>query len=155
MRLALALAAMLIATPAFACSCVRMVTADAQRLSNDEPLPTKKELSENKLVTFLGEVVKVRAIQPGDPSETTFVVLGHWEAELPVEVVVRSGWTGGGCGFLFEAGKRYVVFATRQKDDTLYTSICTRTTLDDKVPDLLDAIIAVMGPAKEPLVKRR
>jgi hypothetical protein len=38
------------------------------------------------------------------------------------------------------------------EDKTLTTNICTRTTLEEKVPDLLDEIIRVIGEPKEPLV---
>ena len=83
---------------------MRVVTSDTPRLSNDEPLPSAAELRERKLILFYGEAVKVRPVPTGDPASdeyfaagslTTFLVLGHWENEMPLEVIVQSGWPGG------------------------------------------------------------
>lgn len=162
MRFALLLLACLAAAPAFACRCKPRWTSDTPRLSNDESIPTAAELKQKDLVLFFGKAVKVTPVPTGDPerdeyggSDVKFVVLGHWEDELPLEVIVHTPSTGGGCGFVFEAGKQYVVFATRYEGGKLVTGICARTTLDGKVPDLRDRIIFAIGQPKEPKVIRR
>ena len=41
---------------------------------------------------------------------------------------VITGWGGGDCGYQFEVGETYLVYAQRdEKNDRLHTSICTRT----------------------------
>ncbi len=54
------------------------------------------------------------------------------------EVEVATGWGGGDCGYEFQRGTRYVVYANRgEKDGRLYTGICMRTrTLAEADEDL-------------------
>lgn len=54
------------------------------------------------------------------------------------EVEVATGWGGGDCGYQFQRGGRYVVYANRgEKDGRLYTGICMRTrTLAEAEEDL-------------------
>jgi hypothetical protein len=62
-------------------------------------------------------------------------------------VALRTGAGGGDCGFAFEAGRVYLVYATGAPDD-LRASICSRTrAAGDAGPDL-----AVLGP---PAIDRR
>ena len=43
------------------------------------------------------------------------------------EVVLWTGLGGGDCGYGFEAGKRYLIYAYETDDGALTTSICSRT----------------------------
>lgn len=54
------------------------------------------------------------------------------------QVEVATGWGGGDCGYEFQRGMRYVVYANRdERDGRLYTGICTRTrTLEEAAEDL-------------------
>jgi 5-hydroxyisourate hydrolase-like protein (transthyretin family) len=51
---------------------------------------------------------------------------------------VITGWGGGDCGYGFERGETYLVYAYRdKKDNRLYTSICSRTrTLAEAAEDI-------------------
>jgi hypothetical protein len=52
-------------------------------------------------------------------------------------VEVRTGTGGGDCGFDFKVGQRYVVYASRGKDGSLTTGICSRTrALSDAAEDV-------------------
>jgi len=58
----------------------------------------------------------------------------HMTVEQPIrgiqtaELDLITGWGGGDCGYEFEVGKRYLVYAYREeKSNRLSTSICTRT----------------------------
>jgi len=58
----------------------------------------------------------------------------HMTIEQPIrgiktaELDVITGWGGGDCGYGFQVGKRYLVYAYREeKDKRLSTSICSRT----------------------------
>lgn len=83
-------------------------------------------------------------------------------------VVIHSGTGGGDCGYWFERGKRYLVYAYGDSPKSLGTNICTRTrSLDDAEEDLtflrslprqgVGARIygQVVEPAKDPPSKER
>ena len=120
---------------------------------------TSEELKSDNLVLFVGRVMKVVPIPMGDPdadryfssgSRTTFAVERHWENDMGSEVVVESGFPGGGCGFVFENGKEYVVFASRLEKNALTTSICTRTTRLEMARPLVDEVDRLIGESKLP-----
>jgi hypothetical protein len=51
-----------------------------------------------------------------------------FRGELTAEAEVVTGWGGGDCGYRFNDGETYLVYASRSKQDQrLHTSICTRT----------------------------
>jgi hypothetical protein len=52
-----------------------------------------------------------------------------------LELDVRTGSDGGDCGFAFETGERYVVYANRHAQGWLGTSTCTRTRLASNAAD--------------------
>ena len=51
------------------------------------------------------------------------------------EVELITGWGGGDCGYAFKLGRRYLVYAYREEDKRLSTSICTRTRLLTEADD--------------------
>jgi hypothetical protein len=70
------------------------------------------------------------------------------------EVEVLTTFSGASCGFPFEIGKQYLVYATRwEKDQKLYTGICTRKchsepmtiTLTEKKPPLIKLTLTSPG----------
>jgi hypothetical protein len=52
-----------------------------------------------------------------------------WKGEIGTRVEAFTGSRSGVCGFAFEAGKEYLVYARRTPTGDWYTSICTRTRL--------------------------
>jgi hypothetical protein len=152
--LSLSLAVALTPLPAHACSCARVSLVETPRLSNGDPTPSREELAAKDLVVFVGKAEEVHTTTIVDgliiESVTDFRVERIWDEELEERVRIGSPAPGGACGFVFKAGKRYVVFATRQEDGTLETTICDRTTLVEKVPDLLPHIMAIAGEGREP-----
>jgi hypothetical protein len=62
------------------------------------------------------------------------------ETMRPRTVEVWTGAGGGDCGFAFEEGKSYLVYAHRAADGTLSTDICTRTRQSDRAAGDLDAL---------------
>ena len=57
--------------------------------------------------------------------ETTFRVVRYWSEVVGREVSVKTSNIGGGCGFPFEAGKRYLVFAARDENGALHALVDT------------------------------
>jgi hypothetical protein len=139
---------------AYGCSCVRMDDGKPPRLSNGEAAPRASEVETPGLVVLLAKAVAVKAKPSGDPkadeyfpkgSITTFKVSRSWNETVGATVDVESGFPGGGCGWVFKVGTEYVIFATRDKNGTLTTNICTRTTSTNDAPDLVENIVRVAG----------
>ena len=43
------------------------------------------------------------------------------------DLMIRTGWGGGDCGYHFEVGHNYIVYAHKLEDGSLATGICSRT----------------------------
>jgi 5-hydroxyisourate hydrolase-like protein (transthyretin family) len=50
----------------------------------------------------------------------------------PKRIEIRTGMGGGDCGYPFERGQRYVVYAEREADGALVASLCSRTAPVDR-----------------------
>jgi hypothetical protein len=129
----------LLSTPmgAFACSC-----------SPYDPSP-RKAVEEflnihdtHKTVIFLG---KVTSVHDGREERTiTFAVNKCWHTKIESEIEVRTGWGGGDCGYHFEEGQTYLVFASNYRDYGWHTSVCSPTT---RKPT---PFLKVLGEGKKP-----
>lgn len=102
-------------------------------------------------VIFEGSVEKqeLKSGSPGPPSgalsmtgfgshrEVTFNVLRAYRGIAVASAIVLTGLGGGDCGFDFETGKKYLVYASRVNTDILFTSICSGTSaLEEAGPAL-------------------
>lgn len=57
-----------------------------------------------------------------------FAIESTYKGRIPgTEVEVRTGTGGGDCGYHFEGGQQYLVYAWANEDGTLSTNICSRT----------------------------
>ncbi|UFJ39722.1 hypothetical protein LOK74_16905 [Brevibacillus humidisoli] len=50
-----------------------------------------------------------------------------WKGEIPSQVIVHTALHEASCGFGFEEGKEYLVYATNEKGQQWETSLCSRT----------------------------
>jgi len=111
---------------ALACSCA-------------QPKPPKQALEESEAV-FSGRVVTIE--EPGmldqtEPLVVTFKVDSVWKGAVTNPQTVRTSPHSASCGFGFEDGEEYIVYANANPDSYLWTSICTRTrVLTDAKEDL-------------------
>jgi len=102
-------------------------------------------------VIFEGSVEKqeLKSGSPGAPATAlsmtgfgshravTFNVLRSYRGNASGKVSVLTGLGGGDCGFDFETGKQYLVYASRVNPEILFTSICSGTSpLEDAGPAL-------------------
>src|SRR6202000_1556667 len=71
-----------------------------------------------------GETVNAR-----EPLKVTFSAVHTYRGETGKEVSVKTGLGMGDCGFDFQKGNRYLVFAHKEDTGDLTTSICTGTSL--------------------------
>lgn len=108
-----------------------------------------KESYKNSSIVFSGEVVEVIKNPNSFFVTVRFEVEKTWDnKEFQKEITVSTGQEGGGsCGYAFEVGKRYLVYAYGQKND-LKTNICSRTASFE-----LNKDIAVLNKIKKPKIK--
>ncbi|QQR54678.1 hypothetical protein IPG41_05830 [Candidatus Peregrinibacteria bacterium] len=108
----LASSAMLSTPRAQACSCVRPGTPAEELEASD--------------VVFSGQVVGIDHATYG--YDVTLQVHESWKGEVKGKITVHTGMGGGDCGFNFEQGKDYLVYAS-QSDENYGVSICGLTGL--------------------------
>jgi hypothetical protein len=80
-------------------------------------------------VVFRGKLLSFED-QEGTGFLATFQVLTLWKGPLVDPLLVTTGASSAECGYAFEVGQVYIVYALGQVPD-LSTNTCTRTTLDD------------------------
>lgn len=106
---------------AFACTCSLPDPGKSLRKQVAE------ERNESRAV-FVGEVVEVTS----DPNllevEVKFKVERSWKGFRASEITITTGRGGGDCGYRFEIGERYLVYASGSEKQ-LGTNICQRTAL--------------------------
>jgi hypothetical protein len=120
-RAILAVVVMFLVTRAgFACVC------DLPR--TDKPIRQVVTEARNKSkAVFSGTVVAIDK-KPGDLYVAVrFKIEESWKVTLSKEATVFTGQGGGDCGYKFEVGQRYLVYAYRYNDADLGTNICQRT----------------------------
>jgi hypothetical protein len=112
---------------AFACSCL-------------PPGPPKVELAQSVAV-FAGRVISIEKpsdtlMSSANPISVTLQVSTIWKGPAHQTVVVQTGPDSAGCGFSFEVGQEYLVYA-RGTETNLMVSLCSRTQrLTDATEDI-------------------
>lgn len=123
----------------YACSCA-------------QPQTVKDQFSRSEAV-FSGKVLEVKEQKNLNGSMTKaalFDVSRIWKGGTESQIIIHTGSGGGDCGFKFENGKEYLVYAqpsTMYGDkELLVTIICDRTVALDQAQEDL----AVLGEGKLP-----
>jgi len=107
------------AEKSFACSCE--VTLE----------PEKKQIQDaftSSGAVFSGEVVEVSE-SPADKNSllVKFKVAQSWKGESKREITITTNKESSMCGYSFEVGEKYLVYANGLKND-LFVDNCSRTT---------------------------
>jgi hypothetical protein len=117
--LALTLFLLASAEKSFACSCPRSLE------------PEKKQVQQaytDSTAIFSGEVFEISESSADKNSLLVkFKVAKLWKSELNREVTITTAKESAMCGYRFEIGKTYLVYANGLKD-SLMVSNCSRTT---------------------------
>lgn len=90
----------------------------------------KQEVTEahkKSKAVFVGRVVEVISDVRNSYVDVRFKVERSWKADFSAERIVRTGRGRGDCGYRFEVGKSYLVFAYGSDENRLETNICQRT----------------------------
>jgi hypothetical protein len=115
---------------ALACHC----TLPFPKLTLEQQV--RKARSQSRVV-FSGEVLEITRRPQSFYVEVKFRVKQLWKGDIPEEVTVVTGMGGGDCGYSFEIGKDYLLYAYTSDGNKLGTNICQRTTqLTDAATDL-------------------
>lgn len=112
-----------------ACSC--SLLPEAESLDS-----VVKRAYKTSSAVFVGEVIEI--VQKPDVLfvEVKFAVKQEWNDGIEKTVTVTTGTGDGDCGYLFEVGKKYLVYASNGKN-TLRTNICTKTALAENNKDII------------------
>jgi hypothetical protein len=105
------------AEKSFACTC----------LISDKPLKTQvKEAFNGAAAVFAGEAVEVTKVEGA--FRIKFKVEKSWKGESSDEIEVMTNADSAMCGYTFEVGKKYLVYAAGSTDK-LAVYLCSRTAL--------------------------
>ena len=101
----------------FACSCVASLKPVKQQV---------KESYADSTAIFSGEVTEITSKDEWSVI-VKFKVVKSWKSKLSKEIMITTNKQSAMCGYYFEAGKKYLVYAYGAKDD-LSTNNYSRTT---------------------------
>lgn len=123
------------------------------------PEPEPRTALDAADAVFTGRVVGLTLVPrvPEEPSTSfiaedvavTIVVSAVWKGEPAERVTLYTAFTCCVCGYPFELGKTYLIYAM-QRDGQLTTSICSRTRLLEKADEDL-ATLGTCGWQRVPL----
>jgi hypothetical protein len=127
------------ASDVFACDCILL-----------DEIPVEKQLKNayaSSTSIFVGEVVEVITKPDVYFVSVKFKVEKNWNKNFQKEITVSTGKGGGDCGYKFQIGKKYLVYAYGE-NNKLSTDICTRTALANSNKDA-----AFLNKIKKPKIK--
>lgn len=94
-------------------------------------------------MVFVGTVISIDGSRSGsDPLQVDFRAEENWKGQATAAVSVSTASNSAACGFEFEAGERYLVYADLQDGGKPTVSLCSRTTLAAQA----SADLADLGP---------
>lgn len=116
------------AAEAFACSCI---------LDEETPVEIQIEKAhEGAAAVFSGEVVEITKEPDTFSVKVKLKVKKSWKSKLSDEVIITTAINDGLCGYDFEVGEKYLIYAYGEKE-SLRTDICRRTALLSKTKDVV------------------
>lgn len=111
-----------------ACSCVKP--------------PPPKELLEKSSAVFAGKVIDIYTPEKTKTGENqylkvTFDTSKIWKGPKNKKIVIKTNNSSAACGYTFEKDQEYVVYASYNTNDTLFTSLCSGTSKYEYFDDYL------------------
>lgn len=122
------------------------VPASSHACSCAMPGSVEQELA-SRTAVFAGEVLRVSESSPGHVA-VLFAVREIWKGIEQSQVWVHTPAHSASCGYLFEPGREYLVFAAGN-GDSLVTGLCGRNALLSHAEEDL----RVLGPGSPPTVQ--
>lgn len=134
------------AMPTWACTCVDLP---------DIPLDKQvREAVKDSARVFNGKVTKVVMPEDGAYSQVTvyFAIQKTWKGKARKTLILKTGLGGGDCGYRFEVGKTYLVYAYSTDEQmpnnngvTLETNICSRTQILNRATKDIEILKQITG----------
>jgi len=102
---------------------------------------------------FSGEVVDIHTpvssrFSSADPMFVSIEVDRVWKGDVSLHETVRTAQSSASCGFNFEEGRRYLIYANKI-DNGISVSLCSRTTLFQNATEDLRALGAWDEPTDD------
>lgn len=95
---------------------------------------------------FAGRITRTARVRgPQHWLEATFEIESRWKGARSATIRVRTPWFPALCGFPFEHGERYLVYAVLEDDGRLYTDACSRTRTSDEAGDEVIQLDRIVG----------
>ncbi|MGI8469544.1 MAG: hypothetical protein ACR2N3_13935 [Pyrinomonadaceae bacterium] len=91
------------------------------------------------VAVFYGEATEINKNPKNFYVSVKFKVEKSWKNHSFQELIIQTGLGNGDCGYIFEIGKKYLVYAYGDEND-LQTNICQRTSLSVSDYKYLDRI---------------
>ena len=110
----------------FACSCITSEGSAEQQV---------REAIQTSSAVFLAKAVSVKreSTKSGNDGAGRLLVSleveRSWKNKLARRVKIYTNLHSAACGYPFKAGKKYLVYAGENKDGSLWTTNCSRTSL--------------------------
>lgn len=120
---------------AFACSCIMPGTvAEEVERADAVFLGTVDAVGANAYGKYVYNLAIEYVYNPAieyvyEPVIVTFAVQEYWKGVFSEPLVIQTGQGDGDCGYPFEEGKEYLVYAYADENDDLHANICSRTAL--------------------------
>lgn len=134
-RIGTALVFLVAWTTAMACSCappsptIKSYRALAESKVNQTPVIFEGTVESMKVKGWPFQPVAGETVSAIPRVSATFSNVHVYRGQPPAEVVVETGVGGGDCGFEFNKGESYLVFAWKEESGHLSTGICSGTRL--------------------------
>lgn len=107
---------------ALACTCVR-----------PKPGTLRSQVTtayQDSRAVFTGEVLEVTRNETAARNEVKIRIEKSWKNKLAKEITIYTGLDSAGCGFPFEVGKKYLIYADFDDEEKSFnTNLCQRTKL--------------------------
>jgi len=111
------------------------------------PPPPPADALANAHAVFLAEVVGIETIKETGLLKVTMRVTRWWKGGDKSEVTVQTSSSGKACGYEFQKGGKYLVYA-HSEDGCISVSQCSRTRTDKEADASGD--FGALGEGKEP-----
>ena len=105
----------------FACSCV----SEDKRSSLNQRV---REAYKNSTAVFSAKILIITEQPEAGNVKVKIRLVKSWKGKIFKTLTITTGLGGGDCGYHFEAGKVYLIYAYQDENNKLNTNICTRTT---------------------------
>jgi hypothetical protein len=108
------------AEKAYACSCI----APDPNKSTEQQVAEGYQKSD---AVLKAKVLSVSTDRKTFKKNVKLLLIKSWKGKFAKTVIITTNLSSAACGFDFEAGKKYIIYAYRDSNKKLSTNLCSRT----------------------------